>query len=193
MNIKIAAIVLAAGQSKRFGSENKLLANYKGQPLFTHCLDLVSSLPFTQRILVTGHEAEQVEKSAINYGLEIAHNPNFATGMGSSLSTGVKALDQSCGAFMVFLADMPELSRSLVNSLFEEYEKKQHDMSIVRPAFEDVNGHPVLFAAKHALALKSLKGDQGAKELIDKMRPETVFFNAGTRACIRDIDTKPQL
>ena len=185
---KIAAIILAAGQSKRFGASNKLLANYRGCPLIDHCLNCVTANPFTDRLLVTGFEHEKITSHISALPIRTVHNPKYETGMGSSLSVGVKALKPSDDAFMVFLADMPDIRPDIIGELINAYNDNRSDKTIIRPVHKGAPGHPVLFAASYRHAMKNLSDDQGAVEIINKNKTSTLYVEVEDAACIRDID-----
>ena len=90
--MKIAAIILAAGQSQRFGESNKLFADYKGSPLIDHCLNTILDYDFSDRVLVIGFEQERMVQHIDGLSFRTIHNDKYAEGMGTSLAKGVKEL-----------------------------------------------------------------------------------------------------
>ena len=185
---KIAAIILAAGQSKRFGEDNKLFASYNGKPLIDHCLKSVLACGFDDHIVVTGFDHERLESHVTGFPIRLVYNPKFETGMGSSLAAGAKALKTDCDAFMVFLADMPDIPAALIHDLIEAYENNGGNKTIVRPIYNGKPGHPVLFAVSHGHELQSLTDDQGAFEIIKKHKTSTLNVEVNSSAIVRDID-----
>jgi len=186
--MNVSAIILAAGQSKRFGRENKLLSSYKGTRLIDHCLNTILATKFNDRILVTGHEALKIEPMVKNLPIRAVFNSNYLNGMGASLAVGVDALKPSCEAFMVFLADMPDISPNLCNRLLEVHAGTSDGHSIVRPTYRGQPGHPVLFSAKHIETLSKLAGDQGAGAHLSQNSAQTLNVPVRAHGCIYDID-----
>ena len=189
--VKIAAIVLAAGDSKRFGQKNKLLANYEGKPLMDHALTLVDPDTFFQRILVTGYEHERIGSHATP-SFKTVVNSDCAGGMGKSLACGVKTL-APCDCVMVFLADMPEIKRSTVTALIRIFITFNSDTLIVRPIYEGTPGHPVLFGAAHRKALEGLHGDQGGADIIKANQNHLHILEVRDAGTVHDIDKRVDL
>lgn len=185
---KITAIILAAGQSRRFGQDNKLIAPYNGVPLIDHCLNTVLKVDFSDRILVTGFENERIEARIRDLPVRTVLNPDFTNGMGTSLAAGANALKPDCDAFMVFLADMPDIPAALINHLIKAYENNKDNKSIVRPVHKGNPGHPVLFSASYAQELKNLTDDQGAFEIVKKHKTSTLNVEVNSSAVVRNVN-----
>lgn len=190
--MNIAAIVLAAGQSKRFGEDNKLFTNYNGTPLIDHCLNIVLDCDFSDRILVTGFDQERMLQHIDGLSFRTIHNDKYTEGMGTSLAKGVNELNAEHDAFMVFLADMPDISKDKIQQLITAFVENK-SATIVRPTFKGKPGHPVLFAASHKNEMLNLKGDGGAAMIIKKHKTSTVSVEVLSRDVIRDIDLREDL
>jgi len=104
---KIAAIVLAAGQSRRAGEQNKLLAEFGDAPMISHVVRSAVDSDACQVIVVTGHEAGLVQKTLENYRAEIVFNPEYDSGMASSLRIGIQAVSGEMDGALILLGDMP--------------------------------------------------------------------------------------
>ena len=186
--LNIAAVILAGGQSSRFGADNKLFALYKGVPLVDHCLNSVCATRFDDRIIVTGFEHERVETHIEGLPLRLVFNSEFANGLGSSLAAGVSALGPECDAFMVFLADMPDLTPALILEIITAYETHHACKTIVRSTHNGKPGHPVLFSAVHKRELKFLPPDQGAFDVIQKHKTSTLNVEVNSFVVLHDVD-----
>ena len=109
----IAAIVLAAGQSKRMGAANKVLLEIGGVPMIRKVIDSIESSGVSETLVVTGHERERVERSLSGCAVRFVFNNKYEDGMGTSLATGAKALSsESLAGILVCLGDLPRLTRS---------------------------------------------------------------------------------
>ena len=114
---KVAALVLAAGQSRRMGQANKLLAPVDGRPMVAHAVDAMLASRADPVIVVTGHQADAVRAALAGRPVIWAHNPDYASGLSSSLAAGLAALPEDAEGVVIGLGDMPRASlprRSIV-------------------------------------------------------------------------------
>ncbi|MCF6322453.1 MAG: nucleotidyltransferase family protein [Rhizobiaceae bacterium] len=184
----IAAIILAAGQSKRMGAQNKLLAMWQDKPLLQHVCEAVSGSACSQMIIVTGHEQAKVNEAVKQFNVTIAHNDDYATGMASSIKAGIqRAAAGGCEAVIILLGDMPEITTSMINQLIWAGDKKGKDAIIVA-ACEGKRGNPVLWPRRYFDELQRLDGDQGARQIMGKFEGNIVEVELG-KAARYDLDT----
>lgn len=184
----VAAIILAAGQSKRFGGQNKMLFEIDGEAVIRHTVDRVSRAGLGDIVLVSGEDAVDIEKACQNTNVRYIENRTPWAGMGTSLAAGANALSGDMEAFLVVLGDMPYLKSETIVQLVEAFDPQSgNDISV--PFFDGRRGHPVLFAQKYLNQLRALTGDQGAKAILaahpERIQAVTVD-DAGT---LVDIDT----
>jgi len=179
--VKLAAIVLAAGRSARFGAD-KRLAELRGKPLIAHVFNALDSFDFAQKIAVLRPD-DPIEALVRRHGVMPVVNPRAGEGMGTSLACGVAALDAVDGAFIV-LADMPDIP----GAIFATLAGRLRDANIVVPRHGGRDGHPVLFGATCFDALKTLDGDRGGRAVIDSGRYRVARLDGVDRGILRDID-----
>lgn len=167
--------LLAAGASRRFGAENKLLASLDGAPLLEQTLNLWRDAhPALKIFLVTGHEHERV--SAHAHGLERVHslyNPRWEEGMGTSLALGFEAAAQGAQGVFVALADMPWIKPSTINALIEAF-LHAPTPALCAPSYQGRRGHPVLFDSTYVEQVRRLGGDEGARSVLSGAAITTV-------------------
>ncbi|ESQ85783.1 hypothetical protein AEAC466_01000 [Asticcacaulis sp. AC466] len=173
---RLAAVVLAAGLSRRFGG-NKLAADLNGKPVLRHVLDGLRGLDLVQVIVVT--RSDEGPGSIVN--------PRPEDGMGASLALGVGALPAVEGVFIV-LGDMPRIDIDLYRVMAGAL----GDADIVVPVHDGQTGHPVLFGAACFDALKGLSGDVGARALLRSGQYRVRQISAGP-GIHNDIDTPADL
>ena len=184
----IHAIILAAGQSQRFGRV-KLLEPFNGQPLLRHSLDIARSVLNSNSWLVTGHSAEGIEDAARGLAGHVLYNPDYAQGIGSSIACGATACSNRADAIVVMLADQPLISRSHLENLVRRWTGEAD--AIIATEFEGILAPPVLFGRDHFAELCALRGDTGAKQILEA--------HAGAVSSVRfdpaaiDIDTPGDL
>ena len=184
MGERIDAVVLAAGLSSRAGSLNKLLLPLAGKPLATHVIDAALASRVRHVHVVTGYEADTLTAALGDRPLKFAHNPDYRSGMGSSLAAGVRNLaDDSAGIF-VCLADMPWISTQHIDALIKQFTGD----SVCALYFGNQRGHPILFPKTWFSRLMPLQGDAGANRLLNGNEPEITRINLSDDAILRDID-----
>lgn len=182
--MKISLILLAAGNSKRFGS-NKLLALFQGKPMITHLFDTVNKLAADQIIVIT--QANEVEKIAQRYGFEVYINEQPEKGISSSIKLGVSHVIGDAAVFIV--CDQPMLSATTIQKLITHADH-QH---ILRVSYDTKKGNPALFPKSLYDELMQLEGDEGGK-VIMRAHPELVIdIQAEHQNELIDFDTKESL
>ncbi|MHA1524586.1 MAG: NTP transferase domain-containing protein [Alphaproteobacteria bacterium] len=187
----IAAVVLAAGASRRMGAANKLTEVLGGKALVAQVVEAALASQTRPVIVVTGHQSDQV--AAVLSGLDVAlvHNPNQASGLASSLAVGINALGANVGAALVMLGDMPHIRAEHLNKLIAAFDPDE-GRAIVVPMSGGRRGNPVLWARRFFGALAGLSGDVGAKHLIGENESWVVEVELDS-ATLKDIDTEQAL
>ncbi len=187
---KIKKIVLAAGESKRFGDKNKLSEMINNKPIINHVLDtLFEIFDYSELIVIIGHEHKLIKNLIFNKDIKILENIDYKKGIGTSIALGVNYLERYIDGVMIIPADMPYLnSKDLFN--LEKKFIELHCEKVVMPEYNSKIGNPVILPRSYFNILKSLKNDFGAKSLIKKKDIITLKTGFGT---IFDIDTRDQL
>src|SRR6476661_2482678 len=124
---KVSAILLAAGASRRFGSENKLLTDIRGLPLIRRVAEEIDQSAVNGIVVVTGCDQALVERALDGLLINFAHNPNWPAGMGSSIAVGISALDSDVQGALVVPGDMPFLTFSLFDRLILAFREAQFE------------------------------------------------------------------
>ena len=200
----LVGIVLAAGQSRRMGNENKLLMTFDGQPLVRNVANTLMTAGCTEIIVVTGHEDEAVKAALSELELTFVFAKDYEKGQGHSLATGVSALPKGVTDTLVMLGDMPLVSAELVSGLIAHHSvQPDHEGIISLPVFGGKRGHPVIWGKQFFDELSVLKGDIGGRQLLEDYanairpfywdRPE-MFLDADTKEAFdkMEIETKAQ-
>ena len=182
---RIFAVVLAAGQSQRFGA-TKQLQIFDGEALVRRAAALARSVCSENSLLVVGHDWREVIAAADGQCRFIAINEKHADGIGSSISCAARSLKHAADALLILLADQPLINADHLNALLSAW--SGDDDEIVASAYAGVQGSPVLMPSGAFSKLAELRGDSGARKLMDDpdFRVSTVWFDP---AAI-DIDTR---
>lgn len=185
----IAAIVLAAGASRRFGSQ-KLLAELRGKPVVRWAVENVLAAQPDEVIVVVGREGEGVRDALHGLAVRIVVNDRWTEGIGGSLRAGVAALSAEADAAMIALGDQPGVDASVIASLLNA--QSEGSRSIVVPSYRGERGHPVIFSAEIFPELLAMEGDRGARDVIarDISRVTRVDFDSPVPI---DLDTEAEL
>lgn len=185
----IAAIVLAAGASRRFGSQ-KLLAELRGKPVVRWAVENVLAAQPDEVIVVVGREGEAVRDALHGLAVRIVVNDRWTEGIGGSLRAGVAALSAEADAAMIALGDQPGVDASVIASLLNA--QSEGSRSIVVPSYRGERGHPVIFSAEIFPELLAMEGDRGARDVIarDVSRVTRVDFDSPVPI---DLDTEAEL
>ena len=184
----LAAVVLAAGLSSRFGPRDKLLHPYRGRPLLEWTLRAVAAAGLVDCVVVIG--PQETDKAALvaAHGLRAIENPTPELGMAVSLGCGVRALREKVDGIFICLGDMPAITRAHLLQLAARFEALDDD-AILAPTYQQQRGHPVLFGAAQRAALSAITGDQGAREVVAAAGARLVLHDLQDAAVVRDIDT----
>ena len=189
---KIAAVVLAAGQSRRMGDVNKLLVEVDGVAMVTRAADAALESGVDPVIVVTGHEHERVEAALAGRAVHIVHNPGFAEGMSKSLRAGLAALPADTGAAVICLGDMPHVDAGLISRLVEAFDPSE-GRAICIPTYKGKRGNPVLWSARYFSEMQRLAGDVGARHLIGEHGDAVHEVECGDASVTFDVDTPDAL
>ena len=187
----VAAIILAAGQSRRMGGPNKLLARFDGEPLVRRMAKRAIASKAGPVIVVTGHRAGDV--TAALEGLDVAtvHNPDFAEGLATSLKAGLQAVPEEAGGALVLLADMPEITTDIIDRLVGAFHASSGP-AIVLPTIDGKRGNPVLWSRAFFPELMTVSGDTGARHILSQHEEAVERVEIGTAAGV-DVDTPEAL
>ena len=193
---RIAALVLAAGQSRRMGPDNKLLAEVAGKPMVVRAVEAAGASQAEPVIVITGHERDRVEAALAGLPVQRVHNPDYAQGLSTSLHRGLAALPAGTDGVVVCLGDMPRVEAAAIDRLIAAFDTLE-GRAICVPTWDGKRGNPVLFASRFLAEMQEIAGDVGARYLIGEY-PELVVEVAmnGTTAghgVLLDVDTPEAL
>jgi CTP:molybdopterin cytidylyltransferase MocA len=181
--VRIGALVLAAGEGRRFGG-TKQLADLEGRPLLEHALAAVTGV--SPRVVVLGHAAEEIRAGADLHGAEPVLCPQWQDGQSASLRCGLAAL-RDVDAVLVVLGDQPGITAAAVAAVLAA----AGDEDAVRATYDGVPSHPVLLRRALLDRAGELRGDSGFRDLLKDARTREV--EVGHLADSEDIDTREEL
>ncbi len=186
-------VLLAAGFSRRFGADDKLLQSLAdGRPIALAAAEnLIKAIPLA--VAVLRPENVVLAQALQNIGLKIVYCYKADAGMADSLSAAIgyaAQFPESEGGFVIALADMPDIRPGTIKAIANQL---QAGAAIVAPAYQGQRGHPVAFAAKFGPALIGLTGDEGARSILKQHSQEIYLLPCEDAGILADIDTPADL
>lgn len=185
----IGGLLLAAGRASRMGEAgHKLLAEFDGMPLVRRVASRALSVLDGPLVAVTGYRSGEIRTALDGLDLVLADNPDHASGMASSIRTGLRqpAFAEVAGV-MVLLADMPGLTEEDLSRLCAAFRAADGN-AIVRAVSGGKRGNPVILPRATFDALMRLEGDVGARHVIESCGLPIVDVELGDAAQL-DVDT----
>ncbi|MBO0736970.1 MAG: molybdopterin-binding/glycosyltransferase family 2 protein [Alphaproteobacteria bacterium] len=189
---QIGALLLAAGQSRRMGGPNKLLAEVDGTPMASHVARRLLASRARPIIAVLGNAADAVDAALGRLPVERVRNADFAEGLSTSLKRGIAALPPDLDGVLVCLADMPLISGRHLDRLIAAFNPLE-GRAIIVPSRRGKRGNPVLWAKRFFPEISALAGDVGAKHLIGEHAELVAEVEMDDDAILVDIDTPEAL
>jgi len=188
--LSVVVVLLAAGRASRMGvsGQHKLLAEFDGMPLVRRSAQIALAAEPDGLVTVTGFRHEEIAERLGGLALETVYNPDYASGMASSLRTGLAApLARDADGVLVMLADMPAVTSAHLAALISAF-RDAGGRAIIRAVSDGKRGNPVVLPRTTFSALMKLEGDVGARQIIETSELEVVDIDIGTAAHL-DVDT----
>ena len=183
----IKAILLAAGQSKRLKSENKLIKLYKKKPLINHSLNALHKSKVNKVIVVLGHQKKELQKIIKKNNKNIfTYNKEYKKGMASSIKAGLRKVNKKDKGFIIVQSDMPFIKSSDINKIYNSIKSKKYLVHVLK--YRNRVGNPIGFDISIMKKFKKIKGDVGAKFMVKRLKKETRFIKINNLKSFKDFD-----
>ena len=190
---KVAALILAAGLSRRTGPRNKLLVpDASGQSMVARVADAVLASGVGPVIAVLGHQAEAVEQALAGRDISLVTAKDYAQGLSASLRAGLATLPADADAVIVCLGDMPLVTPAQIDRLIEAYDPVEGRLIVV-PTHNGQRGNPVLWDRRFFAEMAALTGDTGARALLVHHAETLVDVEIDSDSVLTDFDTPQAL
>jgi putative nucleotidyltransferase with HDIG domain len=182
----LAALILAAGYSSRMGQFKPLLP-LDGRTVIESTIDTFRSAGITRISVVTGHEAAQLQPLLKTRKIAAVHNPDYASGMYSSVQAGIKSLSADIDACFLLPADIPLVRPATVETIAERYASDRP--SIIYPIFRGQRGHPPLIARSLFAEILAGDGAGGLRALLQRHQADAREVDVFDEGILLDMDT----
>lgn len=185
----VAALMLAAGYSRRFGADKRRLVLADGRSLLAASLALPCSM--VEEVWLVLRPDESITELGLPASIKLVQHPLTAQGMGHSLAAGAERLlaESRADAVAIFLADMPSIRRHSLEVLMACAAPDR----IVLPSHQGKRGHPVLFGRDFWQQLAALGGDAGARAVLQHNAEALHIVELNDPGVLQDIDTPADL
>lgn len=191
--VRLGAVLLAAGASRRFGPGCKLLADVGGQPLIARVCGEVCKSGVAETVVVTGCDAGKIQAALKGFRVRLVHNDDWAGGMGCSIATGMTALSHDLDGAFVVPTDMPFVAAPVLKRLIDEFEQTGAQSIIVPTTPAEEQRNPVLWPRAMFARLTTLCGPEGAKRLLASHAGQCRMVAVEDVSVFADIDTMADL
>ena len=183
----IKTILLAAGQSRRLKSENKLIKLYKKKPLINYSLKTLHKSKVDKVVIVLGYQKNELKKVIKKNKKNIfIFNKDYRKGMASSIKAGLKKVSKSDKGFIIVQSDMPFIKLSEINKIYNSIKSQKFLVYALR--YKNRVGNPIGFDISVIKKFKRIKGDVGAKFMVKRLKNETKFIKIGNLKSFKDFD-----
>lgn len=191
LRMKIDMILLAAGNSRRFGS-NKLFYEVNGTALYRLAFDrlLTAAREGENRIFVVSRYAEILSAAkAYSPLMTPVPSPDSELGISRSIRNGIAASGGSADALAFFVADQPWLKPGTIREFLDQYAKSGMPLGSLR--FADQMGNPAIFSRTYFPELLALSGDKGGRKILNAHPEECFYFSPDSAQELIDLDIPP--
>ncbi len=185
----VAIVVLAAGRASRMGpaGKHKLLAEFDGVSLVRRSVETALAAGEGKVVVVTGYREEEIRAALSGLSVALVSNPDYESGMASSLVAGLSAVEEEAGGMLVMLADMPGVTSMHLSKMIAAFDAET-GRAVVRAVTEGQRGNPVILPRSTFAAVRQLVGDVGARHIVERCGLPVIEVELGAAARL-DVDT----
>ena len=190
VHCRVAAVILAAGGSARFGSP-KQLAPWRGKTFIEQTVDTALASSARPVVVVLGAEVERCRAALVDRPVEVVVNETWMQGQSTSMQAGLAALPANIGGAVFFLVDLPGVAPDLIDQLLQRH--RETLAPLVWPEFEGRRGNPILFDRSLFLELRQVRGDTGGKPVLLRYQDRAERVIVSDKSILQDFDRPESL
>lgn len=193
-DLRLAVVLLAAGEGSRMGSIPKALLKKDGKSLLELFCNSIEPFHPVEFVIITGFHAPVIEQELkrleglISTPITVIHNPNAAKGQASSVRLALESLNNSFDVLAMCLSDQPNIGEQELTALLNQFIDCGPDQDVVMPMVRGQRGNPVLFSSKAVGEVLQTPG-MVCRSFMDKYPERVKIFNSNDEAFILDVDT----
>jgi CTP:molybdopterin cytidylyltransferase MocA len=197
-HLRLAVLLLAAGEGSRLGLTPKALLQQDDQSLLSRFCQAITAFAPIEFLVVTGFYADSIEAELVklkqNLGLPITdvRNPHPQRGQASSVRLGLESLKSNYDVLLLALCDQPLVGAMEIDALLKQFEQRDQSTEVVLPMIGEQRGKPVVFS--HQVITDILAIPKMVCRPFMDQHPELVqIFATDNLAYIADVDTEADL
>ena len=183
--MRVAGVVLAAGESRRMG-QLKALLPFGSRTVIEQVLQPLLSADLSEVAVVLGHRAADIAAVLEPLPVRLLYNADYRLGMTSSVQVALRSLDPVPDAYLLALVDQPQIGLPVVRQLLEAHARTRKGLII--PVWRGKRGHPLLLAATYRPAVLALTAEQGLNVVTRGHPHDTLELPIGSDDILRDMD-----
>lgn len=185
--MKVSAILLAAGESRRMGRLKQLLP--LGESTFVErCIDSLLASDISELLVITGHRSADVRRAIGDRAVRIVHNPDYSTGgMTTSVKKGIESLAAESRAVLIALVDQPRVTSHVIDALIEAYRRER--APVVIPTCKGKKGHPVLLDLDLRDEILAMDSETGLRQVVHAHLDRTLLIEVNDETILDDFDS----
>lgn len=197
-HLRLAVLLLAAGEGSRLGSSPKALLQKDGESLLKHFCQAITAFSPTQLMVVTGFHAQAIEseltklRQEFHLPIEWVRNSNPEQGQVSSVRIGLETLSSNYDVLLVALSDQPLVGIPEIAALLNQFEQRDPQKEIILPMVGQQRGNPVLFSHKAIVDILAIE-NMVCRSFMDQHSDLVQIFASDNPAFIADVDTEADI
>ena len=183
--MRVAGVVLAAGESRRMG-QLKALLPFGPRTVIEQVLQPLLGADLSEVAVVLGHRADEIAAVLEPLPVRLLYNPDYRLGMTSSVQVALRSLDPVPDAYLLALVDQPQIGLQVIQRLLAA--RARTGKGLIIPVWQGKRGHPLLLAAAYRAAVLALGPDQGLNVVTRGFPHDTLELPIDTDDVLRDMD-----
>ena len=193
-NLRVAIVLLAAGEGSRMGSVPKALLQKDGKTLLERFCAAVKTLHPVEFVVITGFHATPIEQELnrlaklMDLSITVIHNQNASAGQTSSVRLALESLDSPFDVVAMCLSDQPQIGEDELIVLLNQFVDREPHQDVVMPIVGGQRGNPVVFSKKAIDEMRQIPG-MVCRSFMDKHPNRIKMFNSDNEAYVLDVDT----
>ena len=197
-NLRLAVLLLAAGEGSRLGATPKALLQKGGQSLLSHFCKSITAFSPIEFLVVTGFYADAIEselaklKQNLDLPVEYIRNPHPELGQASTVRLGLETLKSDYDVLLIALCDQPLVGAIEIDGLLKQFGQRDQQKEVILPMVGEQRGNPVVFSRQVITDILAIP-KMVCRPFMDQYPELVQIFATDNQAYIADVDSEAEL